>query len=521
MFILHNISYIHIDKELLFDNINLSLNPKEKIAVIGNNGVGKSTLLKIIAGQIPPSAGNISRTSTPYYVPQIVGQFDNLTVAQAIGISERLIALSGILSGNVTEENLSALNDDWTMEERCKDALSYWQLDDLDLNLEMRMLSGGQKTKVFLAGINIHNPDIVLLDEPTNHLDFRARNILYQFIQETSCSLVAVSHDRNLLNILDKMCELNRHEIKIYGGNYDFYKEQKNLENAALVNHLEETQKSLRKAKATERETLERQQKRESHGKKNLKKSNIPAILAGGRKNNAENTTAKMKGVHTRKINAIEQELGCLRKEIPDRDKMKFGFDGSTLHKGKILVAAKGINYAYHENLLWENPLDFQIVSGERIAIKGENGTGKTTLIRLISGEREPTCGSLFRADNKILYIDQEYSLISSRLNVYEQTQAFNNSALQESEIKTRLNRFLFSKDVWNKPCAVLSGGEKMRLLLCCLTVTTQSPDIIFLDEPTNNIDIQNVEILTEAIDEYQGTLIVVSHDQYFLKQIH
>jgi ATPase subunit of ABC transporter with duplicated ATPase domains len=316
------------------------------------------------------------------------------------------------------------------------------------------------------------------------------------------------------------MCELNKHGIKIYGGNYDFYKEQKALENNALFSRLEEKQKNLRKAKSTVREAIERQQKRESQGKKNLIKTNIAPILAGGRKNNAENTAANMKDVHTGKINAISQELNDLRKEIPDREKMKFGLDPSALHKGKIVVAAKGVNFAYDEKEIWENTLDFQIISGERIEIKGSNASGKTTLIKMILGLIEPSCGTIFRADNRTVFIDQEYALLNAKLSVYEQAQAFNNSALQESEIKTRLDRFLFSKAFWNKPCAVLSGGEKMRLLLCCLTITTQSPDSIVLDEPTNNLDIQSIEILTDAISGYFGTLIVVSHDQYFLKQI-
>ena len=521
MFILQNLSYMHADRELLFDNISLSVNSKEKMAIIGNNGVGKSTLLKIIAGQILQSAGTMTISSKPYYLPQIVGQFDYLTVAQAMGISDKLNALSEILSGHVTEENLSLLNDDWMIEERCREALSYWQLEDLDLNAQMQTISGGQKTKVFLAGSIIHNPEIVLLDEPSNHLDTTGRDLLYRFIKETSCSLVVVSHDRALLNCLETMCELNKHGIKIYGGNYDFYKERKTLENSALLNRLEEKQKNLRKAKATVREAIERQQKRESQGKKNLTKTNIAPILAGGRKNNAENTAAKMKGVHTGKINAISQDLNDLRKEIPDRDKMKFGFESSSLHKGKIVVSAREINFAYDEKEIWKNTLDFQIISGERIEIKGCNASGKTTLIKLILGLIEPHCGAIFRAANRTLSIDQEYALLNVNLSVYEQAQAFNNSALPESEIKTRLNRFLFSKEFWNKPCTGLSGGEKMRLLLCCLTITTQSPDVIVLDEPTNNLDIQNIEILTDAINDYSGTLIVVSHDSCFLKQIN
>jgi ATPase subunit of ABC transporter with duplicated ATPase domains len=521
MFTLQNISYIHSDKEVLFDSVSLSVNSEEKVAIIGNNGVGKSTLLKIIAGQIPQSAGSISISSKPYYVPQIVGQFDSMTVAQAIGIDDKLKVLSEILSGNVTEENLLALNDDWSIEERCQEALSYWQLSNTDLNATMQTLSSGQKVKVFLAGIKINNPEIVLLDEPTNHLDLTARNLLYRLIAETSCTLVVVSHDRILLNCLDKMCELSRHGVKTYGGSYDFYREQKALESNALISSVEEKQKSLRKAKDTERKAIERQQRQNSRGKSQQKKEGTPRIVMDKMKDNAEKTMARLKGVHTDKINAIAQELTDLRKEIPDGDKIKFGFHSSSLCKGKILVTARGVNYAFHESLLWKNHLDFQIVSGERIAVKGENGAGKTTLIKLILCELEPSCGSIFRADSKSVYVDQEYSIISSHLTVYEQAQAFNNSALQESEIKTRLNRFLFSKDFWDKPCSVLSGGEKMRLLLCCLTVTTLSPDIIVLDEPTNNLDIQNVDILTDVINDYCGTLIAVSHDQYFLKQIN
>jgi ATPase subunit of ABC transporter with duplicated ATPase domains len=200
---------------------------------------------------------------------------------------------------------------------------------------------------------------------------------------------------------------------------------------------------------------------------------------------------------------------------------MKFCFDDSTLHKGKVLIAAKNVRYAYTDKYLWKDTLNFQITSGERITLKGLNGAGKTTLIQLILGELEPTCGTVQRAENKCVYIDQEYSLIDNGLTVYEQAQGFNAAALQEHEIKIRLNWFLFGKDDWDKPCSALSGGEKMRLALCCLTICQQAPDIIVLDEPTNNLDIQNIEILTAAFNDYRGTLIAVSHDELFLEQIN
>ena len=519
MLILQHISYTHPNKNLLFDNINLTVNNHEKIALIGNNGSGKSTLLKLISKELQPLDGQLFVDTKPYFVPQIFGQYNHLTIGQALKVENKLKALQEILNGNVTEENYSTLDDDWTIEERCNDALKYWQLTNLDLMQKMETLSGGQKTKVFLAGISIHQPELILLDEPSNHLDVAGRKLLYNFIQSTQNTLIIVSHDRKLLNLLGKVAELDKRGITIYGGNYDFYMEQKLIENNALNQDLQSKEKALRKAKEKERETLERQQKLDIRAQKGLGKAGLPKIVSNTWKNSAERSTAKIAGVHTEKIGGLKEELQELRSALPNIDKMKFGFDNSALHKGKTLIKADEINYSYKNHPLWKENLTFQITSGERLVLKGINGSGKTTLIKIILEKLEPQTGKIYRADNKAVYIDQDYLLIDNQLKVYEQAQQFNVSALQEHEIKIRLNRFLFTKDDWDKSCSALSGGEKMRLILCCLTINNQSPDIIILDEPTNNLDIQNIEILTAAINEYQGTLIVVSHDETFLEQ--
>lgn len=521
MLILQNIAYTHPNKNLLFDNINLTVNSHEKIALIGNNGSGKSTLLKLVAKELQPLEGHLFVETEPYFVPQIFGQYNHLTIGQALKVENKLNALQEILNGSVSEENYRALDDDWTIEERCYDALKYWQLEGLDLSQKMETLSGGQKTKVFLAGISINQPEFILLDEPSNHLDVAGRELLYDFIQNTKSTLIIVSHDRKLLNLLDTVCELSKRGITAYGGNYDFYVDQKQIENNALNQNLQSKEKALRKAKEKERETLERQQKLDSRGKAKQEKAGVARIMMNTLRNSAENSTSKMKGVHAEKIGGISQELQELRSVLPDIDKMKFGFDNVAMHKGKILFKATDINYSFNNHLLWKDNLTFQITSGERLTLKGLNGSGKTSLVKIIIGKLEPKTGTVYRADNKSVYIDQDYSLIDNQLNVYEQAQQFNASALQEHEIKIRLNRFLFTKEDWDKSCSALSGGEKMRLILCCLTISNKSPDFIILDEPTNNLDIQNIEILTAAINEYQGTLIVVSHDIYFLEQIN
>lgn len=520
MVILQNISYLHSNKDLLFDTITFTVNHHEKIALIGNNGVGKSTLLKIIAGTLEAADGLLKTDSKPYYIPQIFGQFNSLTIAQALQIEDKLKALQEILNGNVSEENLNTLNDDWTIEDRCKEALLYWQLQDLDWNQKLETLSGGQKTKVFLAGISIHEPELVLLDEPSNHLDVEGREILYGFIKNTSSTLLIVSHDRKLLNLLNAVYELSKHGITVYGGNYDFYTEQKQIENNALSQDIQSREKALRKAKEKERETLERQNKLDSRGEKKQKKAGVSRIMMNTLRNSAENSTAKSKAVHTEKIGGISKDLQELRSSLPDIDQMKFGFDKTNLHKGKILFTATDINHSYENHLLWKNALSFQIISGQRVALKGLNGSGKTTLIKIIMGQLQPKNGKVYKPESKTIYIDQDYSLIENQISVYEQAQKFNISGLQEHDIKMKLNKFLFSQNDWNKPCFALSGGEKMRLMLCCLTINNQAPDIIILDEPTNNLDIQNIEILTAAINEYKGTLIVVSHDTIFLEEI-
>ncbi|MDR7371428.1 ribosomal protection-like ABC-F family protein [Flavobacterium aquidurense] len=521
MLILKNISYTHSNRELLFSNISLTVNNNTKIALVGNNGSGKSTLLKIIAKKLFPSGGIVETDAEPYYIPQIFGQYNHLTIAEALQIDQKINALQEILEGNVTEKNLNLLNDDWTLEERCAEALKYWQLNKFELNQKLESLSGGEKTKVFLAGIMIHQPKLILLDEPSNHLDIQGRELLYQFIKTTANTMLIVSHDRALLNLLDATCELKSNGIKSYGGNYDFYVEQKTIEKNALVQDIRSKEKALQKAKEKQRETLERQQKSDAKGKKKQEKAGVARIMMNTLRNNAENSTSKAKSAHAEKTGGISQELRELRDGIPSVDKMKFGLDHSTLHKGKIIVTAESLNYSYNEESIWKNNLNFQILSGQRIAVKGNNGSGKTTLIKLILKEIKPESGTLKITDCNSVYIDQDYSLINNNLTVYEQAQRNNSAGLEEHDIKMRLNRFLFTKSDWDKPCQYLSGGERMRLMLCGLTIANEAPDFIILDEPTNNLDIQNIEILTAAVNEYQGTLIVISHDEFFLKQIN
>lgn len=265
--IVKSLSYIHPDRNLLFSNINFSVSKDRKVSLVGHNGIGKSTLLRIIAGMLHPSKGEVSLSSKPYYVPQHVGQYDNYTIAQALAIEKKVKALHAILAGETSPENFTMLEDDWNIEEKVKAALSFWGIGQVQLFQPMSRLSGGEKTKIFLSGISIHSPEIILLDEPTNHLDTKSRIALYDFINKNKSTMMAVSHDRTLLNLFDTTLELTGNSVDVFGGNYTFYKQEKERELETLQSQLNATENTLRLAKEKAREMAGQRQKQEIRGK--------------------------------------------------------------------------------------------------------------------------------------------------------------------------------------------------------------------------------------------------------------
>ena len=531
---IQQISYIHPDKEVLFSDLNFAISKGQKLGLVGNNGCGKSTLLQIIAGQLSPSSGVIVRPDDLYYIPQHFGQYDSLTIAQALQIERKQQALHAILAGDVSNENFTILNDDWNIEERSIAALDLWGLGQFTLSYPMNLLSGGEKTRVFLAGMDIHHPSVILMDEPTNHLDSSGRQRLYDWVEKYRSTLLVVSHDRTLLNLLPEICELEKHQINYYGGNYEFYKEQKTLMQEALQQRIEEKEKALRIARKVAHETAERRDKQNVRGEKSNIRKGVPRIVLNALQGKSEKSTSKLTGVHQEKAEKLTNERNQLRGSLSPTAALKTDFNSSSLHTGKILVTAKEINFSYHSNSinndiqensiskqqLWQAPVSFQLKSGDRLRIEGANGSGKTTLLKLITGQLQPQEGTLTRTDFSYVYLNQEYSIIDDRNSILEQAYAFNSRNLPEHEIKIILNRYLFPASEWDKSCRKLSGGEKMRLAFCCLMISNNTPDMFILDEPTNNLDIQSIEIITATIKNYAGTVIAISHDNYFIQEI-
>lgn len=516
-----DLTYVHPDKDVLFSNISFSVSRGDKCAIIGNNGIGKSTLLHLLASKKFPTHGFI-QCEEPYLVPQHFGQFDGMTIAEALGVDDKLRALTSILNGQGTEEELVILNDHWTLEEQMVEAFSQWGINYLSSDMMMGHLSGGEKTKVFLSGIAIHQPDIVLMDEPTNHLDPKSREMLYEYIRQTQHTLLIVSHDRSLLNILSSIYEMSSSGMQFYPMNYQAYKSLSDTEYDKKYMQLQSKQKELTKAEKTARETMERQQKHSARGEKQSKKKCVARIAMGNLRNRSEVSSAHLNKVQEGKLQGLRRDIGKLRDVIPMQAVMKMAIDVSSLYIGKKQIEVKDLVFAYSDQtILWKHaPLNFSVYGGERILLQGCNGCGKSSLLKLITRTLFPTEGEVLWVNAlNILYLDQEYTCIDNDLTVYEQLEVCNTTK-PEHELKMLLNRFLFPSSTWNKKCAVLSGGEKMKLSLCRLLASEKAPNMIIADEPTNNIDISNIEILTAALKNYRGSLLLVSHDEQFIQDV-
>lgn len=503
----------------LFEDVQFTLDKGDKAAIVGHNGAGKSTLLRIIAGQEKAFSGTIHAHAPFYYVPQHFGHFNHLTVAAACGIADKLSALEAITNGDASEHWFDIIGDDWDIMARFETAIAKWGIPYVTPDQPLSALSGGEKTRLFLSGIDIFNPAVVLLDEPTNHLDHGAREQLYAWVRSTNCTLLIVSHDRELLRLCTPIWELQADGIQVYGGNYDLYAAQKEIATASLQQRIAHQEKTLREAKKQRQIAIERAQHADAQARKKSKTGGMPKILLGARKNAAEVSTAKLDQVHTEKVSDLAAELQEVNAMAQLQRIMKGYFEASSLHRGKVLAEATAINYSWMpDNMLWDPALSFTLRSGDRLAITGPNGAGKSTLLQLLLGHITPSTGELHIANTRSILLDQDYSLIDRSRTILEQALAFNENNLETSTVKSMLVNFLFGRDTWDKSCAVLSGGEMLRLALCSMTLQNKAPDMIMLDEPTNNLDLANIKILTQIFAEYKGTLLLISHDKNFIQ---
>lgn len=522
---LNNISYSHADKEKLFSDLSFSVSDI-KTALIGNNGTGKSTLLKIITGELKPDSGNVVSEGSVVLLPQDFSIYNNKTVAEVLSVKEKLCSLQKILAGTSTQNDYDILNDEWDLNERITEIFSEAKLTGINLERRFDTLSGGEKSRLLFASLLLNKPDFALLDEPTNHLDTESRNILYSLVKKYKRGLLIVSHDRELLNLMEEIIELNNKGIKTYGGNYEFYKEQKQVETEAALNTYDALNQQYTKSIKEKKAALEKQNKSSARGKKKMESGGIPKIAKNYLQDSSMKTLSRLKKSHMQKTDEIKNKLSEAKERLENISGIIIDMNPIDDPPRKNILKVEDLNYKFPEteNFLWKENISFSVSGSERWSIGGINGSGKSVLLKLITGELSPSSGEVNLHANNAAFLDQNMDILEDELTVFENFKKYADKnaevKIPEHELRIKLARFLFRGEDAFKKAKFLSGGEKMRAGIASILAVGNTPELLILDEPSNNLDSKSLEELTNALNQYKGTLIVVSHDKQFLDEI-
>jgi ATPase subunit of ABC transporter with duplicated ATPase domains len=508
-----SLSFAWSDGTSVFEDLDAAFGPG-RTGLVGVNGSGKSTLLKLIAGQLAPADGTVRVAGEVGYLPQNVTLDTALRVDETLGIAARRAALHAIEAGDAAEEHFETLGDDWDVEERALATLGELGLGHIDLDRTIREVSGGESVLLRLVALLLGRPDVLLLDEPTNNLDLHARRRLYSAVASWPGVMIVVSHDRELLDLVDQIADLRSGEITWYGGNYSAYEEALTTEQDAAERMVRVAEADFRKQKRELSDAQVKLARRKKYGQKMFEQKREPKIVMGARRRSAQESAGKHRILHEERLAEARERLDEAVEAVRDDDEIRVDLPYTAVPPGRQVLTLLDLELAYGARV--GGGLDLR--GPERIALIGRNGAGKTTLLRTIAGELEPVSGEAV-THVPLRFLPQRLDVLDGELTVVENVARFAPGATN-NRVRARLARFLFRGARADQKAATLSGGERFRAALAALMLAEPAPQLLMLDEPTNNLDMASVRQLTTALESYEGALIVASHDLPFLESI-
>ncbi|HEX7117459.1 MAG TPA: ABC-F family ATP-binding cassette domain-containing protein [Longimicrobiales bacterium] len=514
------LAYALADGRALFNDLTLSFG-RERTGLIGPNGSGKTTLVRLLAGELTPVSGTVRRACAVAVLPQDFRPAPEATLAAVLRIDERLAALRRLEAGTGTAADVELVGEDWDLPERAAAVLARFGLGHLPLDRPVGAVSGGEGTRVALAGLALGRPDFLLLDEPTNHLDAASREALYAFVEEWTGGLLCVSHDRALLRRMDRIVELSSLGVRVYGGNYDDYRAVRDADAAAAAREFDSARAALRQAERRARELHERQSRREARGRRERAHANMPKILLNGRKAKAQATAGRVRAVIEREVDERSARVATARRRVDERERPRFDLPSTGLPAGRTVLEMEGVTVRFPG---MERPaiagVSLRIVGPERVAVVGPNGSGKTTLLHVATGRIAPDAGTVRRLPaEETAYLDQSGAALDPARSVLDNFHALH-PRVEPTAARYALARFLFSHEAALRTVGTLSGGERLRASLACALGGERPPSLLVLDEPTNHLDLDALEALESALRAYDGAVLAVSHDAAFLEAI-
>jgi ATP-binding cassette subfamily F protein 3 len=497
-----NLSY-YLGSRALYENASLHIKPNQKIGLIGLNGTGKSTLLRIINGEYQSDGGTISKAGDvsigflnqdllSYQTEDSILSVAMQAFARQNELQKQIDDLLHEMETNYRDELVDKLGkvqeefdalDGYTIQSKAEEILEGLGFSTDDLHKPLKNFSGGWRMRVMLAKLLLQKPSLLMLDEPTNHLDLPSIQWVEKYIQSYEGAVIVVSHDRDFLdNVIDVTVEVANQKLNPYSGNYSFYLEEKALRNEIQKGAYENQQAKIRQ---TER-FIERFK--------------------------AQATKAKQAQSRVKQLARLDR----IDDVLDENARVNFRFNFST-QPGRHVLHLENVSKAYGAKRILTHTTGM-LERGDHVALIGANGKGKSTLLRIIAGT-EPVDGERRLGHNVSFsfYAQHQLESLSLEDNLIEELKSANPTKT-EAELRTVLGCFLFTGDDAFKKIRVLSGGEKSRVALA--KVLLSQANFLLLDEPTNHLDMQSVNILIQALQQYEGTFIVVSHDRYFVSQI-
>ena len=511
---LSQISWSTPDGRAVLSDLNLQFQP-ERTGIVGRNGVGKSTLLRLLTGELAPTAGHLSIDGTIAILRQTVQVGTDESIAGLFGAAAGLALLRKAEAGAATADEIAEA--DWTLEPRIEEALASVGLP-MPPETPLTALSGGQRTRAALAGAMFAAPDFLLLDEPTNNLDREGRAAVHGLLRGWRGGAIIVSHDRELLEEMDAIVELTSLGAARTGGGWSEYRARKDIERAAAEQQLASAERHRDETRRQAQITAERQDRRDAGGRRKAARGDMPRILAGARKNRAENSSGANSRLAERQRGEAAAELDAARAKIEVVDPLAVALPSTKLPSSRTVLAIDDVTAGYADGRPVISSFSLTITGPERIALTGPNGSGKSTLLALIAGTLAPWAGDV-RVPVPFALFDQRVSLLDPALSIAANFLA-RNPGTTNNQCRAALARFRFRAAAADRITGTLSGGQMLRAGLACVLGAPAPPQFLILDEPGNHLDIDSLAAVETGLAAYDGALLVVSHDTAFLDAI-
>ena len=509
--VLDDISFAWPDGTPVLAGLTATLG-RGRTGLIGANGVGKSTLLAVVAGRLRPTSGRVTTLGRVDHLTQDLTLAVDATLADLLGVRPVVDAVRAIEAGDVRPELFDLVGDDWDLEARAQAALDAIALPS-DLDRRVATLSGGETVLAAITGVSLRRAPVALLDEPTNNLDADSRARLYQVVSGWRGCLVIVSHDTDLLELMDATAELRDGSLTVFGGPYSEYAAAVEQEQQAARQALRAAEQVLRTERRQRIEVEQKIAHAERQGRKDRANRRYAPIVINDRRNSAERSAGARRGMLDAKVEAARAEVARAGHRVRSEDRIRLDLPDPRVPAGRRLACLTG-----------SDGREVVVQGPERLALTGANGVGKTTLVEALVTGRQPESRAGAGAHalgftGRVGYLPQRLDGLSDGLSVLANLEVAA-PGVPPGLLRTRLARFLLRGDAVDRPVATLSGGERFRVALAALLLADPPADLLVLDEPTNNLDLASVSQLVDALASYRGGLIVVSHDRGFLSRL-